>query len=369
LSEDTKDGAANERLSAAIAAISPAAVQVHGTASPITASGVVWTADGIVVTTHSGTWNDQGVQVTLPSGETLPALVLGRDPTTDLLVLQISGLEGSDGGTSPLQVPERAHEGALAVGHLAVAVGRRGGGLRASWGSVTELSGPWTTPLGGRVDARIEVDAPLPRGLTGGPLVDVHGRLLGVNTRRLDRGGTTLPVATVDRVVAAIRAEGSLRPAWLGAAVMPVALPASVADAEGQTHGLILLSVEEEGPAAAAGWLQGDVLLRLGDAVTSSPGALRAALGPDRVGEELTARLVRAGAPVDLAITPAARPEGLDDEHEAHGGWHHRRWRRGGHHPGHGHHGPGHHGGHHRGRHRRHARGRHGHGPHHGRRC
>lgn len=293
------DPAIADRLSAAVSAVSPSLVQVHGTRSPITATGIAWGPDR-VVSTSSGTWGMEGIRITLPDGRMLPATVLGRDPGTDLLVLSVPGAD--------LPLPARRSLEGLAPGALAVVVGRRRGAVRASWGHLTEVGGAWLTPGGGEVDGLVEVDAELPRGLTGSALVDLDGRLLGVNTRKLRRHGATVPVQTVDRVVGLIEAHGSLRPGWLGTSVLALAISERSRDAAGQDTGLILLEVQPEGPADQAGWLQGDLLLSLDGRALESSGALRQALGSQTVGRAVPARLVRAGQVITAPVTIAAKP-------------------------------------------------------------
>ena len=183
----------SEDLAATVAGAGPAVVRVEGRRR-LPASGIVWSAEGIIVTAHHVLESDENITVGLPDGKSAPATLVGRDPTTDLAVLRadIGGL-----GT-----PSWAELDDLQVGHLVLGLGRPRQTVMATLGIVGALGEGWRTPAGGSVDRYLQTDVTMYPGFSGGPLVNASGRVLGVNTSALLRGITiTVPTSTVRRVV------------------------------------------------------------------------------------------------------------------------------------------------------------------------
>ena len=181
--------------------------------------------------------------------------------------------------------------------------------MRASLRIVGALSADEIrTPGGGRLDRWVETDRQIPRGFGGGPLIDAAGEVIGMASRTLFRGADlTVPTATLRRVVDEILAHGGVRRGYLGVGAYPVALPAPFAQQLGQDSGALVASIEDGGPAAAAGILVGDILVKLGGAAIGGPLDLRTAL-LDRGGQTVDAELIRAGAAQTIAVTIGSRP-------------------------------------------------------------
>ncbi len=225
------------------------------------------------------------------------ATVIGRDPGTDLAVARVEG-----GGLRPPTFRELDGVGA---GRLALALARPGRAVRASLRAIGVVGPAIRTPAGGRLDAYLETDRALPRGFAGGPLVDLDGRVLGMNTRTLVPGADlAVPTATLHRVVAALVAHGRIARGYLGVGAHPAAAPVALA-ASGQ--GALVGSVEADGPAATAGILVGDLIIRLAGEAITGPDALRLAL-LDRAGDELEVGLVRGGQALTVRATIGTRP-------------------------------------------------------------
>ncbi len=262
-------------------------------------SGTVW-AEGLVVTTNRAVERDEDIQVTVEGGEAHPATLVGRDPSTDLAVLQVD---------VPLGVPTWSAGEGLEVGQLVLMAGRPGEALQASLGIVGALGGPWRTALGGRVARTLRTDARTFPGFSGGPLLTPAGDVLGVNTAALSReGAATLPTETVRRVVDTLRAHGRMRRGYLGMGGQPVKLPLELRETVGQGAGLLVTSVEPGAPAADAGLIVGDIVLRFGEVRVRHPGQLAALLDEETVGRSVTLALARAGMPTKLSVTVAERP-------------------------------------------------------------
>lgn len=264
------------------------------------ASGVVWSAEGLVVTAHHVIEREGRVQVGLPSGEKVPAALVGRDPTTDLALLRVEA-EG-------LQPAEWAGPETARVGHLVLALGRPGRSVQATLGIVSALGEAWRTPAGGHVDRFLQTDVVMYPGFSGGPLVDSRGRALGVNTSALLRGiSLTVPTPTVRRVVEALRAHGRVRQGYLGVGVQPARLPERLAEAQDQETALLVNWVEPGGPADQGGVLVGDLLLALEGEPLRAVDDLLAALSGDRVGRQVALRVLRGGRVEELSLRVGER--------------------------------------------------------------
>jgi S1-C subfamily serine protease len=291
----------SDALAEAVERSARAVVTIH--ARPrIPSSGVHW-RDGIVVTTDGTVRRTEGITVTLPDGKSVPATLQGRDPGTDLAVLKIPpGL---------LPVAELASTG-LAPGHLVLALGRLDeSGPRSSFGAVSSVGGSWRSWKGGEIDARLQSDLTIYPGLGGGPLVDVAGRIHGINSGGLSRGlATTIPVKTVERVLSALLAKGYVARGYLGAALQPVRFSENARKRIGldDSAGLVVLEVDPDGPASVGGLLLGDVIVAANGQMLEGPEDLLGLLKPEMVGRTLKLDLVRGGVKAAAELLVGERP-------------------------------------------------------------
>ena len=280
-----------QSLSSALAGLveqaGPQVVRVEGR-SRLPASGVVWSADGVIVTANHGVERDDNLRVGLADGSSVAAALVGRDPATDLAVLKVE-----QGGLAPATWAPASD---LRVGNLILALGRPGQTVQATLGVVSALGGAWRAGSGGEFDSYLQTDVVMYPGFSGGPLVGADGRLGGINSSALARGvSVTVPSATVQRVVATILAHGRMPRGYLGVGIQPVRLDEALQQQLGQQTGLMLLSVESGGPAAQGGLLQGDVLVRVDGAAVRQLDDLQGLLTGERVGKAVAVRVVRAG--------------------------------------------------------------------------
>jgi len=288
-------------LSGAVAAAAPGILRVDARRRH-PASGLVWSDDGVIVTANHVVRRDEDLSVGLGADDAVPATLVGRDPTTDLAVLRAA--DGLPTGAAAAPWDEGAE---LAVGQLALAVGRPGASAEASLALVSALGGAWRTAAGGSVDRWLRLDAVMYPGFSGGALVTAAGRVAGLVTSGLARGAAlALPTPTLRRVVADILAHGSVRRARLGVGVQPVRLEPALAARLGRETGVLVVSLDDEGPAAAAGLHVGDTLVALDGHPLRDLDDLMDALTGDRVGRALPITVVRAGAVEDHPITPSA---------------------------------------------------------------
>lgn len=264
------------------------------------ASGVIWSTDGLVVTANHVVKRDDQIGVGLADGSHVAATLVGRDPSTDLALLKIDATD--------LAAATWVDAADLRVGHLALALGRPGETVQATLGIVSALGGPWRTAVGGKVDSYVQTDVLMYPGFSGGPLVAADGRVAGLNTSALTRGTSiALPAATLQRVVAELAQHGRVKRGYLGVGLQPVRLAAGIQEALQQETGVMLLSVEDDGPAAAAGLVQGDIVVALDGRPVRHIDGLQALLTGDRVGQRVPVSVVRGGAVTELQIVIGER--------------------------------------------------------------
>jgi len=279
--------ALDSALASAVAAAAPSTVHIargHGQGG----TGIAWSADLVVTTSfHCPDKTTVGIAQADGNLDEREAEVIGRDPGTDLAVLRIAG-----GGLTPAQFRELD---GLAVGNLALALGRPGKTARASLRAIGVLGPEVDTPRGGTLDRYVESDRQIPRGFAGGPLIDADGKVIGLNTRTLLRGADlAVPTSTLRRVVDELVQHGGIRRGYLGVGAYPT------------KGGALIASLDDAGPAAKAGLFVGDVITAIdGDAVTG-PDSLREALG-DRPGAVVKVSILRAGQAQEVDVTIGTR--------------------------------------------------------------
>lgn len=289
----------SSRLADVTARAAGSVVRVEGRRRP--SSGVIWSADGLVVTAHHTLERDEAVEVGLPTGAAVRAEVVGRDPTTDLAVLRVQA-----GG---LTAAEWADEASARPGQLVVAVSRPGETPRAALATLCRAAGEFRGPGGGRIDRWLETTVELHPGVSGALAATPEGAGLGLLTAGLVRGAAmAVPPSTLRRVVKALLSHGEVRRGYLGVATHPVPLPPAVRAATGEEVALLVARVEPDSPADRAGLLLGDAILSVGGAVLQDPSELLAALSEDRIGDRLALRVLRAGEVREVAVTVGARP-------------------------------------------------------------
>jgi len=260
------------------------------------ASGVVYTADGIILTAHHVVERDEQLRVGLPTGGNVDAELVGRDPGSDLAVLRVA--------TTGLTAATWIDADELRVGNLILALGRPGQSVQATLGIVSARGGAWRTGSGGDIDRYLQTDVVMYPGFSGGALVTADGRFGGINSSALVRGvSVTIPAATVVRVASTILAHGRMPRGYLGVGIQPVRLDASLQEQLGQQTGLMLMSVEAGAPAAQAGLLQGDVIVTLDGQRIRQMDDLQTLLVGSQVGRTVTVRYVRAGAVHETWVT------------------------------------------------------------------
>ena len=267
------------------------------------ASGVIWSEDGVIVTANHVVKRDEQIKVGLSDGQVVSAKLVGRDPTTDVAVLQAD----TTGLARPTWATPEADT--MGVGHLVLALGRPGKTVQATLGVISALSeGEWRSPAGGTLDRYLQTDVVMYPGFSGGPLVDANNQVLGLNSSALMRGvSLTVPSLSIGKVVNTLLEHGHVRRGYLGVSTQPVRLPEALKGQLNQDTGLLLVSVDEQGPGGQAGLLLGDTIVTFADNAVQTYDDLVALLSADRVGQTVTVRILRGGELQDITVTIGER--------------------------------------------------------------
>jgi S1-C subfamily serine protease len=290
----------SDNLAATVETTGSAVVRVEARRR-LPASGIVWSADGTLVTAHHVVEREDNISLGLAEGESISATLVGRDPTTDLAVLRAE--------VKDLPTPTWLEPNDLKVGHLALALGRPGRTVQATLGIISALGESWRTPAGGHVDRYLQTDVVMYPGFSGGPLVAASGEVIGLNTSALLRGiSLTVPTPTIRQVVEALLTHGRVRRGFLGVGAQAVRLPSALREQLGQETGLLLVSVEPDSPADQGGLLLGDTIVGFDDQPVRHMDDLLALLSGDRVGESASVRIVRGGQVQEVVVTIGERP-------------------------------------------------------------
>ena len=287
----------SNQMADAVAAAAPSVVQVQGRRRP--ASGVVYGKE-IVITTAHALGREDSFRVRGDDGRTFEAELAGWDPTTGLAALRVPDLDAP-----PLQVADAPAR----VGHLAVAVARSwSNAVTASAGIVSVIGGPLPTGRHRAIEQVIRTTAPMHDGFAGGAFLDTTGRLLGIATAAAIRGlGVVIPAAIAWKSAATVLEHGGRPRGYLGVVGQPVRLPEHQR-VDAREQALLVVGVTRESPAQAAGVLVGDVLLEFDRQPIESPEDLLDLLIGDRVGRDVTIRVLRGATTRDLNVRVGTRP-------------------------------------------------------------
>jgi putative serine protease PepD len=271
-----------------------------GGASQAQGSGFVFDKSGHVVTNAHVVDGASSVEVRFANGKTYDATVVGADPSTDLAVIDV------DAPSSALEPLTLADSSALEVGQEVVAIGSPFGlENTVTSGIVSALDRSMEAPNGYTINGAIQTDAAINHGNSGGPLLDLEGRVIGVNSQiESDSGGNdgvgfAVPSNTVKTIVSQLVEGGTVEHAYLGV---------GLTQTQGGTAGVQVSEVRDGTPAATAGLQAGDVITSVdGDSVTSMQ-EIQSAIDAKQPGDTIKIGYVRDGAEHTVSVKLGTRP-------------------------------------------------------------
>ena len=300
-----------------------AAVKLNNRRNLVTGSGFLMDPNGVVVTNEHVVERAEKVSVIVPGrpGRYL-AKVVGMDKQTDLAVLRISPREGEES----FPVTKLGDSDRLRVGEWVIAIGNPYGlDGTVSLGIISAKGRDLRTD--NLLNDFIQTDAMIDRGSSGGPLINLQGEVLGINSRGQGRGiGFTIPINTAKRVVKDLLGEGRIARGYLGVAIQPLDRElASYWDLT-EVHGVIVNGVLDDSPAAEAGLEIGDILLRFeGQELRAEKdediGEFQRLVAGTKVGTEVSLDVLREGNRETLKAKLGVQPKVVPDEEETHFGF------------------------------------------------
>ncbi len=269
-------------------------------------SGVLFAPDGYLLTNHHVVQGHEKVRVRLSDGTEMSGTVIGNDPWTDLAVVRVDG--------TGLPFATFGDSAKIKVGQLAVAIGSPlGFESTVTAGVVSALGRMLRSVSGHMVDNVIQTDAALNPGNSGGPLVDSHGRVIGINTAVIQPAQGicfAVPVNTAKVVLPHLLKHGRVIRGYLGLHVRQVPIAPELREKFElpQKSGVEILMLEEDGPAQNAGLWIDDIIIGCGGKPVASVDDLHRLLTQLPVGEPTKVQVLREGRRVERTATPAEYP-------------------------------------------------------------
>ena len=253
------------------------------------ASGIIYAAD-LVLTAEHVVEKDEDISVVLADGAEIAAKVAGRDAGTDLAVLKLERAAGTVAEVT--KTPAR-------LGQIALALARpTRDGIEASLGTVSAIGGPVRTGRGGMLERYIRTDSISYPGFSGGPLVAADGTILGMNTSGLSNGpAITIPADIAWNIADTLVKHGQIKRGYLGIRSQTVDIPNNSQEAlkRKQATGLLVMSVENNSPAAKGGLIVGDILVAVAGNPVLHHDELFTRLNGDVVGKSTPIEILRGG--------------------------------------------------------------------------
>jgi S1-C subfamily serine protease len=277
-------------------------------------SGVIWNVDGNIVTCSHIVGELNEVEVSLSNGKSYPAKVIGNDPYSDIALLKIEAANSKD-DILPLKPIEIADSDNLKAGQFVLALANPYGeypsiteGIitseRSSIRAVGGAGWQWAADV---MDNIVITDTRLNPGYSGGPLVDVEGKMIGLNIAYISSRGIAIRTSKVKTISEQLTKYGAIKIARLGIVTDEISLPREVAAQLEpiQEEGLIVLSVKKDTAAKKAGLLIGDIIVRFDDQpITNLHDLRRLLLKRGAIGKSAKLAIIRAEKKTDIVIVP-----------------------------------------------------------------
>jgi serine protease Do len=285
----------------------PEAVEARG-------SGFIIAASGIIVTNNHVVKDEKSLTVTLDDGTKLPATLIGTDPRTDLAVLKV------DAG-HPLPFVRLGNSNDVEPGQWVVAMGNPFGlGGTVTAGIISALG----RNIGdGPYDQFIQTDAPINEGNSGGPLFNLNGQVIGVNTAIISPSGGSvgigfaIPSNTVRTIVAELRRNGHVTRGYLGVAAQPISPAMQQALHLSSANGALIASVQPGTPAERAGLHPGEVITAVDGQVVKNPRDLAIDIAAIKPGDSAHLTVLNNGSTSAMTVSLASLPNDVSASNTA----------------------------------------------------
>jgi S1-C subfamily serine protease len=256
------------------------------------------------------------VEVSLNNGKSYPAKVVGNDPYSDIALLKIEDASGKDhNSTISLKPIEIADSENLKAGQFVLALANPYGEypsitegiITSERRSIRGAGWRWAAAAADVMDNIVITDTRLNPGYSGGPLVNVEGKMIGLNVAYISSRGIAIRANKVKTISEQLAKDGEIKIARLGIVTAGISLPSEVAAqlAPIQEEGLIVLSVKKDTAAKKAGFLIGDIIVKFDDQpITNLQDLRRQLLKQDAIGKSARLTIVRAEKKTELVIVP-----------------------------------------------------------------
>ena len=271
-------------------------------------SVVICSSDGYIVTCYHVVKGFREVQISSQElGSVMRADVVGKDPYSDIALLKISNTTAKSGkALQPIEIPDSGED--LKAGQIVLALANPFGeqasitkGIITS--SRSSVRGWWGRTMMNNV---VITDARLNPGYSGGPLVDISGKMIGLNAFYVSSRGIAIRTSKIKGIVENLKSYGRVRRAYLGITSYPISIPEEVTRQAGmsQDSGLMIVSVEPNSPAKKAGLLIGDVVLSLDGNKVGSLHDIERLLTQELIGKAVKLAVLRSEKSTELTIVP-----------------------------------------------------------------
>jgi serine protease Do len=265
-------------------------------------SGVVWDTNGYIITCSHIIKRFDEIEVGLNDMRTISAKVIGNDPHSDVALLKI---EKMDSTLKPIEIIDTEN---LKAGQFVLALANPYGDHPSITQGIITSSRNSIRGLEGRtMDNVVITDTRLNPGYSGGPLIDVQGRMIGLNIAYVSSRGIAIRVSKVKSIIDKLVEHGKIKRAYLGIVSNTISIPEEVAKEQlgrTQDNGLIVLSVGKNTPAKKAGLLLGDVIIKFAKEPVNSLYDLEKLLTQEVIGKSIELTILRGEKLIELTITP-----------------------------------------------------------------
>jgi len=269
-------------------------------------SGFVFTPDGYIITNSHVVHNAERMTVSMQDGNVFTADLVGDDPDTDLAVIRV-------GSSVKLPALKLGTSSNLKVGQMAIAIGNPFGFQYTVTAGVISALGRSLRAYSGRlIDDVIQTDAALNPGNSGGPLINSRGEVIGVNTATIAAAqGICFAIAidTAKFVTLKLLREGRIKRGYIGIAGQNVSIPRQVVRYYNLAaeNGILIISMDENSPAAVAGLREGDIIIEYGGKIVSGIDELHKILTDEAVGQRQKVVVLRGTKKLEHEIIPLER--------------------------------------------------------------